>query len=151
MRVLVQRVNHAAVSVNGQTVGSISRGLLLLVGFTHGDTSSEIAWIARKITGLRIFEDARDKMNLSVQDIGGSILAVPQFTLYGTCERGRRPDFTAAAAPEPAHEMFDTFCTLLRETGIPVATGAFRQHMHVTLENDGPVSVWVTREPDTLV
>jgi D-tyrosyl-tRNA(Tyr) deacylase len=138
------------VAVDGSEVGSIGRGLLLLVGFTHGDTSAEAAWVARKITGLRIFEDDRDKMNLSVQDINGSLLAVPQFTLYGTCARGRRPDFTAAAPPEKAQELFDIFCSMLRESGVPVATGAFRQHMHVTLENDGPVTVWVIRDPGTL-
>lgn len=150
MRVLVQRVNHAAVTVDGSDVGSIGRGLLLMVGFTHGDSNTEAAWIARKIIGLRIFEDDRDKMNLSVQDICGSLLAVPQFTLYGSCARGRRPDFTAAAPPEQAQELFELFCSLLRASGLPVAAGAFRQHMHVTLENDGPVTVWVTREPDTL-
>jgi D-tyrosyl-tRNA(Tyr) deacylase len=150
MRVLVQRVNHAAVAVDGREVGRIGRGLLLLVGFTHGDSRTQVAWVARKITGLRLFEDDRDKMNLSVQDRNGSLLVVPQFTLYGTCDRGRRPDFTAAAQPEAAQELFEIFCSMLRESGVPVAAGAFRQHMHVTLENDGPVTVWVTREPDKL-
>jgi D-tyrosyl-tRNA(Tyr) deacylase len=149
MRVVVQRVSRAQVAVDGETTGAIGRGLLLLVGFGHGDGPDELDWVARRVAGLRVFEDDADRMNLALADVGGAVLAVPQFTLYGDCRRGRRPDFTAAALPEAARALFDDFCARLRHAGLQVATGVFGAHMHVELLNDGPVTLVIEREPDT--
>ena len=146
MRVLVQRVRHARVTVEERVIGAIERGLLVFVGVGRNDTDDEAEWLARRVAGLRIFEDEAGKMNRTVSDIGGAVLAVPQFTLYGDCRRGRRPDFTQAAPPEDANRLFSRFCEMLSSHGLSVSTGAFREHMHVQLENDGPVTLWVTRE-----
>ena len=145
MRVLLQRVLQASVTVNDATVGRIGPGLLLLVGVHRADRRTEAEWLARKILGLRVFEDDRGKMNRSVLESGGAILAVPQFTLYGSCERGRRPDFTAAAPPDTARKLFDAFCATLVVQNVSLATGAFQQHMHVSLLNDGPVTILLER------
>lgn len=141
MRVVVQRVACAEVEVEGQVVGQIEQGLLVLVGFCHGDTSGDLDWMARKLPGLRVFEDGAEKMNLSLEDIGGPMLLVPQFTLYGDCRKGRRPSFTEALPPDEATVMFDSFCNLLAERGVPVERGVFGAHMKVSLLNDGPVTL----------
>ncbi len=129
--------------VEGETVGSIGPGLMLLVGVTHEDTEQDVIWAAGKIAGLRIFEDESEKMNLSVQDIGGAILSVSQFTLYGDCRKGRRPNFMAAARPEQAERLYDRFNERLRGLGLPVETGRFGAMMDVRLVNWGPVTLIV--------
>jgi D-aminoacyl-tRNA deacylase len=141
MRALVQRVGEAQVSVDGQAVGAIRAGLLVLLGVTHEDTAERAAWLAGKVAGLRIFEDADGKMNRSVVDVGGSVLAVSQFTLYGDCRKGRRPSFDAAARPEQAKALYEVFVSALRRRGVPVSTGVFQAHMQVALVNDGPVTL----------
>lgn len=141
MRVVVQRVTHASVEVDGNTTGQIGPGLLVLVGFCEGDDAAALDWMARKIAGLRLFEDADEKMNLSVEEIGGQVLLVPQFTLYGECRKGRRPSFTAALGPAQATLLFDQFCRLFADLGLPPQTGIFGAHMKVSLLNDGPVTV----------
>jgi D-tyrosyl-tRNA(Tyr) deacylase len=145
MRVLLQRVSRAAVRVNGQTIGSISRGYLLLVGLTHTDTPEQLEWMADKVQGLRLFADADDKMNLALADVGGSVLVVSQFTLYGDAQKGRRPSFIDAARPEVAIPLYERFVALLRERGLTVATGEFGAMMDVELVNDGPVTLWLER------
>jgi D-tyrosyl-tRNA(Tyr) deacylase len=137
----VQRSKAAAVRVDGVPVGAIARGLVLLVGITHEDTDRDMHWMADKIAGLRIFEDDTCKMNLSVRDIGGEILSVSQFTLYGDCRKGRRPNFMAAARPELAQDLYERFNSRLRETGIKVETGRFGAMMDVELVNWGPVTL----------
>lgn len=141
MRVVVQRVTHASVEVGGTITGQIGPGLLVLVGFCEGDDAAALDWMARKLASLRLFEDADEKMNLSVADIGGQILLVPQFTLYGDCRKGRRPSFTDALAPAQATLLFDRFCRLFADLGLPPQTGVFGAHMQVSLLNDGPVTV----------
>lgn len=141
MRVVVQRSKEASVSVEGEIVGAIDRGLVLLVGVTHGDTLEDIRWMADKLAGLRIFEDEAGKMNLSVLDVGGSILSVSQFTLYGDCRKGRRPNFMAAARPEQAEPLYDALNQALCGLGLKVETGQFGAMMDVTLVNDGPVTL----------
>ncbi|GBG08715.1 D-tyrosyl-tRNA(Tyr) deacylase [Paenibacillus agaridevorans] len=141
MRVVVQRSKEASVSVEGETVGAIRHGLVLLVGLTHEDGKEEVRWMADKVAGLRIFEDEGGKMNHSVLDVGGDILSVSQFTLYGDCRKGRRPNFMAAARPEQAEELYDYFNGLLREIGLKVETGRFGAMMDVSLVNDGPVTL----------
>jgi D-aminoacyl-tRNA deacylase len=143
MKVVVQRSKEAAVVVNGETVGAIDRGLVLLVGLTHEDTEADIRWMADKIAGLRIFEDDGGKMNLSVAEIGGAILSVSQFTLYGDCRKGRRPNFMAAARPEQAEAQYDAFNDALRAGGIQVETGIFGAMMDVSFTNWGPVTLIV--------
>ena len=145
MRTLVQRVTQAAVTVDSRTVGSIERGLLVFVGVGREDTVDEAEWLAKRVAGLRVFETPDGKMNLSVNEVGGSVLAVPQFTLYGECRKGMRPDFINAAPPDAARPVFDAFVDALRRERATVATGAFREHMHVTLVNDGPVTLWIER------
>jgi D-tyrosyl-tRNA(Tyr) deacylase len=145
MRVLVQRVSRAEVRVESRVVGAIGRGLLLLVGFTHSDADAHLVWMADKVVGLRIFADDEDKMNRSIADIGGSMLVVSQFTLYGDAVKGRRPSFVDAARPEMATPLYDRFVAMLRERGIPVATGEFGAAMDVELVNDGPVTLWLER------
>ena len=127
--------------VDGKTVGAIERGFLVLVGVTHGDTRAEADWLARKIAGLRLFEDAAGKMNLGLADIGGAVLVVSQFTLYGDARKGRRPDFLQAARPEQAEPLITYFVDQLRSQGLTVATGQFQAHMEVALVNDGPVTL----------
>ena len=143
MRAVIQRVSSASVSVDGKTVGAIERGFLVLVGVTHGDTRAEADWLARKIAGLRLFEDAAGKMNLGLADIGGAVLVVSQFTLYGDARKGRRPDFLQAARPEQAEPLITYFVDQLRSQGVTVATGQFRATMQVSLVNDGPVTLWL--------
>jgi D-aminoacyl-tRNA deacylase len=143
MKVVVQRAKHAKVTVNGEVVGSIDHGLVLLVGVTHSDTVEDAAFIADKIAHLRIFEDESGKMNLSVLDVGGEILSVSQFTLYGDCRKGRRPNFMEAAKPDRALPIYEAMNEALRQKGIRVETGKFGAMMEVELINDGPVTLIV--------
>jgi D-tyrosyl-tRNA(Tyr) deacylase len=145
MRVLLQRVSRAEVRVEGRTTGSIGAGFLLLVGFTHTDTAAPLAWMADKISGLRLFGDAAGKMNLGLSDVGGAVLVVSQFTLYGDADKGRRPSFIDAARPEVAAPLYGQFIALLRERGLPVETGEFGAMMDVELVNDGPVTLWLEK------
>lgn len=141
MRIVVQRVNHASVTVEGEVVGKIGMGLMVLVGAQEGDSDEDIKFMAGKIAGMRIFEDADDKMNLSVKDVGGEVLLVSQFTLLGDARHGRRPSFSHAASPELAEPMVDKLRDMLVQMGIHTETGRFRTHMKVLLENDGPVTI----------
>ncbi|NLX70170.1 MAG: D-tyrosyl-tRNA(Tyr) deacylase [Clostridiales bacterium] len=141
MRAVVQRVKHAHVIVQNEKVGQIEKGLLVFLGVEKGDNESDLNYIVDKVAGLRIFEDEGGKMNLSVQDVGGSILAVSQFTLYGDCRKGRRPSFIQAAEPDVAKRYYDLFIQRIDEKGIPVAQGVFQAMMEVSLINDGPVTI----------
>lgn len=141
MRAVIQRVKCAAVAVDGQTVAEIGQGLLVLLGVARGDTEREAAWMADKIAHLRIFEDDAGRMNRSVQEVGGGVLVVSQFTLLGDCRRGRRPSFTEAAPPEVAERLYEEVVARLRAAGLPVGTGVFQAHMQVQLVNDGPVTI----------
>jgi D-tyrosyl-tRNA(Tyr) deacylase len=141
MRVLLQRVTRAEVRVDGRVTGRIGRGYLLLVGITHDDDAARLVWMADKIAGLRLFADAEGKMNLALADVGGAVLVVSQFTLYGDASRGRRPSFIAAARPEVAIPLYERFIALLRERGLTVETGEFGASMEVDLINDGPVTL----------
>lgn len=145
MRVLLQRVKEASVKVDEQTVGQIDAGYLLLVGVTHEDTEQEVNWIADKVAGLRVFEDANEKMNLSIQDVDGKILSVSQFTLYGDTSKGRRPAFTQAAKPDIAERLYEKFNERLRAHGLVVETGKFGAMMDVGLVNDGPVTLMLEK------
>ena len=145
MRAVVQRVSRARVVVAGETVGEIGRGLLVLLGVAPTDTREQVSWMAEKIAGLRIFRDAEEKMNLSVQDVGGAVLVVSQFTLYGDCSKGKRPSFIDAAKPEIAIPLYEAFLDALRALGIPVAAGRFGADMAVELVNDGPVTMILDR------
>lgn len=147
MRVVVQRVSRASVRVGDVLTGEIGTGLLLLVGFTHGDGAAELAWMADKVVGLRIFSDADGKMNLSLGDIGGSLLVVSQFTLYGDGRKGRRPSFVEAARPEVAVPLYEAFLTTLRRSIAVVRSGEFGADMKVELLNDGPVTILLERAP----
>ena len=140
MRIVLQRVSRGAVRVDGETVASIGDGLVLLVGFTHSDREDLFGRAVTKIVDLRIFEDEDGKMNRSLRDIVGEIIVVPQFTLYGSTAKGRRPSFAHAAVPQDALRLFTLFVNALRETGVPVQTGVFGAHMEVDIENDGPVT-----------
>lgn len=141
MRVVIQRVSEASVTVDQQTVGAIGQGLMVLLGVAQGDTSQEAKALAEKTAGLRIFEDDAGKMNRSVEEIGGSLLVVSQFTLLGDCSKGRRPGFTDAAPPELADQLYEEYVAALRSRGVNVATGVFRADMQVALVNDGPVTM----------
>ena len=143
MRVVLQRAKRAEVRVAGDVVGKIDRGLMLLVGVTHEDTIEDAAYIAEKVANLRIFEDEQDKMNLSLLDVKGQILSVSQFTLYGDCRKGRRPNFMDAAKPEHAETIYEAFNEELRGKGIVVETGRFGAMMDVDFVNDGPVTLIV--------
>jgi D-tyrosyl-tRNA(Tyr) deacylase len=150
MRALVQRVSRAEVRVRdgeapARVSGAIGRGLLVLVGFTDNDGDTQLQWMAEKLLGLRVFPDDDDKMNRSVTDVGGALLVVSQFTLYGDASRGRRPSFIAAARPERAIPLYERFVALLRAEGAPVETGEFGAMMDVELVNDGPVTLWLER------
>lgn len=143
MRACIQRVHRASVSVAGEVCGSIGQGMLVLLGVANDDTESDARWLAKKVSGLRIFEDSQEKMNLSLAEVGGGMLVVSQFTLLADCRRGRRPDFMGAAPPELAERLYEVFVGLVAEEGIGVSTGRFRQHMEVELVNDGPVTLIV--------
>ena len=149
MRVLLQRVSRAEVRVreagSSRTTGRISRGFVLLVGFTHNDDETRLVWMADKVIGLRLFSDTEDKMNLGLGDVGGALLVVSQFTLYGDAAKGRRPSFIDAARPEIAIPLYERFIALLRARGVTVATGEFGAMMDVELVNDGPVTLWLER------
>jgi D-tyrosyl-tRNA(Tyr) deacylase len=141
MRAVVQRVSRAKVRVEGWTAGEIGLGLLVLLGVAHEDTEGDANYLAEKVVGLRIFEDQDGKMNRSVYDAGGSILAVSQFTLYGDVRRGKRPSFDSAATPELAQRLYEQFVEKVRNLGIRCETGRFRETMHVELINEGPVTI----------
>ena len=141
MRAVVQRVSRAKVSVSGETTGEIGKGLLVLLGVGHGDTEADATYLAEKIIGLRIFEESDGKMNRSVQNLGGSVLAVSQFTLYGDVRRGKRPSFDAAAPPEQARRLYEFFVERIRAAGLPCETGHFQEMMQVELVNEGPVTI----------
>jgi len=147
VRALVQRVCAARVLVDGGVVGEIGPGLLVFLGVTHGDNEEGARYLAGKVAGLRVFEDEDGKMNRGVTDVGGAVLAVSQFTLYGDCRKGRRPSFDAAARPETALALYERFVQELRILGLRVATGIFQAHMQVELTNDGPVTLLLEREP----
>jgi D-tyrosyl-tRNA(Tyr) deacylase len=140
MRACLQRVARAQVTVDGEVCGRIDRGILVLLGVLQGDEEAAARQLAQKVAGMRIFDDAEGKMNLSVSDIGGGVLVVSQFTLAGDCRKGRRPSFDAAAPPEIAERLYEVFAQAIAEQGIPVSTGRFRAHMMVELVNDGPVT-----------
>ena len=146
MRVLLQRVRKAGVTVEGQVTGRIGQGFVALVGVTHVDTPAEADWLAGKVAGLRLFEDQAGKMNLSLADVGGQVLVVSQFTLYGDARKGRRPSFTDAARPEQAAPLVDYFAGQLRQLGIPVEMGVFGAMMLVEIHNDGPVTMMLEKE-----
>ncbi len=145
MRAVVQRVREARVKVDGNVVGEIQRGLVILLGVRKGDDEEKAKWLAKKCAGLRIFEDEKGLMNLALSDVGGSALVVSQFTLYGDCEKGRRPSFTDAAAPDEAEHLYRVFIETLRQDGIRVDTGIFQARMLVEIANDGPVTLIVER------
>jgi len=145
MRAVVQRVSRACVSVEGKAVGQIERGLLVLVGFKGEDGREQLEWMAAKLQGLRIFADSDGRMNLDVGQVGGEILVVSQFTLYGDVSRGRRPSFVTAAAPDEARRLYEEFVDICRGGIVPVATGEFGARMEVSLLNDGPVTLVVER------
>jgi D-tyrosyl-tRNA(Tyr) deacylase len=147
VRVLLQRVSRAAVSVDGRVAGSIGRGFCLLVGFTGSDTPDEVVWMADKVAGLRLFGDAQGKMNLSLGEVGGAVLVVSQFTLYGDASRGRRPSFIDAARPEHALPLYRRFLDELVGRGLSVAAGEFGAVMTVEIHNDGPVTLMLERVP----
>lgn len=145
MRIVLQRVSSASVAIDGRVVGAIDRGFCLLVGFTHADTAVEVEWMAEKVAGLRLFADAEGRMNLSLAEVGGAVLVVSQFTLYGETAKGRRPSFIGAARPDVAIPLYDQFLDALRRTGLVVATGEFGAMMAVTIHNDGPVTLLLER------
>ena len=145
MRIVLQRVSAASVTIAGRTVGRIDRGFCLLLGVTHGDTAAEADWLADKVAGLRLFNDADGKMNLGLAEVGGSVLVVSQFTLYGDAAKGRRPSFIDAARPEEAVPLYQAFIAALRARGLAVETGEFGAAMVVDIQNDGPVTLILER------
>ena len=145
MRIVLQRVSQASVTIGDRVAGAVGRGYCLLVGFTHTDTVEQVRWMADKVAGLRVFSDAEDKMNLGLADIGGGVLVVSQFTLYGNTEKGRRPSFIDAARPEVAIPLYEAFIGELRGRGLEVATGEFGAMMQVHIVNDGPVTLVLDR------
>ena len=145
MRVVLQRVSRASVSIDGRTAGAIDRGFCLLVGLTHGDTDATVDWMAEKVAGLRLFPDADGKMNLGLDEVGGGVLVISQFTLYGDSAKGRRPSFIDAARPETAIPLYERFAGALRARGLEVATGEFGADMQVEIHNDGPVTLILER------
>lgn len=148
MKVVVQRSKRASVTIENEVVGQINHGLVLLVGITHEDTEEDASYVADKIAGLRIFSDEDGKMNLSVLDVQGAILSISQFTLYGDCRKGRRPNFMAAARPDHAKPLYERFNEMLRDRGLIVETGVFGADMDVSLINDGPVTLVLdTKQP----
>ena len=146
MRVVLQRVEAARVTIDGAVAGAIGTGFCLLVGFTHDDTTAQVDWMAEKIAGLRLFADAAGKMNLGLRDVGGAVLVVSQFTLYGDADKGRRPSFIGAARPEVAIPLYERFLRALGTLGFQVAAGRFGADMLVSIENDGPVTLILERK-----
>jgi D-tyrosyl-tRNA(Tyr) deacylase len=147
MRLVLQRVSRAAVRIDQQVIGEVGRGYRILVGLTHTDTLAEVQWMAEKVVGLRLFADAEGKMNLGLGEIGGALLVISQFTLYGNAEKGRRPSFIDAARPEVAEPLYEEFVARLRGFGVTVATGRFGAMMEVEIHNDGPVTLVLERNP----
>lgn len=147
MRIILQRVRRGRVTVEGQVVAEIGRGLVILVGVGNGDGESEARWLAEKCAGLRVFEDQAGKTNLSIHDVKGEAIVVSQFTLYADTRKGRRPSFVKAAPPEIAEPLVQRFAEFLRTHGIPTKTGRFGAHMLVEIDNDGPVTIMLEREP----
>jgi D-tyrosyl-tRNA(Tyr) deacylase len=145
MRVVLQRVSRASVTIDGRVAGAVGRGFCLLVGFTHSDTAAEVDWMAEKVAGLRLFPDGEGKMNLGLAEVQGDLLVVSQFTLYGDAAKGRRPSFIDAARPEVAVPLYERFVAALRARGLTVATGEFGADMQVELVNDGPVTLILDR------
>ena len=143
MRAVVQRITNGKVVVNEEITGAIDRGLLVYLGVQEGDTPADVKFMVEKLTNLRIFEDHEEKMNLSLMDVGGKMLVVSQFTLLGDCRKGRRPNFTEAAKPDVADELYKEFVKGCQEVGVEVATGVFQAHMYVHSVNDGPVTMLV--------
>ena len=148
MRAVVQRVSSSKVTVDGEVTGEINKGLLVLLGVTHEDTSKDVDYIIDKVLNLRIFEDENEKMNLSLKDVGGELLVVSQFTLYGDCRKGRRPSFSSAARPEVATKLYEEFIEKARKEGIVTKIGQFGAHMMVDLTNDGPVTILLESNRD---
>jgi len=145
MKAVIQRVTSAAVTVEGNVVGQIGRGIMILLGVEKGDEEAQADWLAEKICALRMFSDTDGKMNLSVHDIGGALLVVSQFTLAGNCSKGRRPSFDTAAAADEGKRLYEYFVAAACRTGLPVETGIFQAHMQVSLVNDGPVTFILER------
>jgi D-tyrosyl-tRNA(Tyr) deacylase len=145
MRVVLQRVSRASVSIDGRTAAAIACGFCLLVGLTHGDTDATVDWMAEKVAGLRLFPDSEGKMNLGLDEVGGAVLVISQFTLYGDSAKGRRPSFIDAARPETAIPLYQRFVGALRARGLEVATGEFGADMQVEIHNDGPVTLILER------
>src|SRR4051794_20245650 len=145
MRVVLQRVSKASVTIDGRVAGVIGRGFCLLVGFTHGDTDAQVDWMADKISGLRLFSDAEGKMNLGLAEVQGGVLVISQFTLYSDASKGRRPSFIDAARPETAIPLYERFVAALRARGLETATGEFGADMQVEIHNDGPVTLILDR------
>ena len=139
-------MTRASVTIDGRTAGAVGRGFCLLVGFTHADTAAEVDWMADKVAGLRLFADAEGKMNLGLEEVGGGVLVISQFTLYGDAQKGRRPSFIAAARPETAIPLYERFLGQLRGRGLQVETGEFGAMMQVEIHNDGPVTLVIERE-----
>ena len=145
MRALLQRVSRASVTVDDKVISQIGKGLAILLGIGHGDEEEQVTFLAEKVANLRIFEDEQGKTNLSIQDVKGEAIVVPQFTLYADSRKGRRPSFTDAASPEVAEPLVNQFVELLRGHGIPTQTGQFGAHMLVEIHNDGPVTIWLEK------
>jgi D-tyrosyl-tRNA(Tyr) deacylase len=145
MRVVLQRVSQASVTIGGRVTGAIDQGFCLLVGFTHGDTDARVDWMAEKVAGLRLFSDAEGKMNLGLSEVAGGVLVISQFTLYGDATKGRRPSFVDAAGPDVAEPLYHRFVAALRSRGLEVATGEFGAGMQVEIHNDGPVTLILDR------
>ncbi|HEY7613078.1 MAG TPA: D-aminoacyl-tRNA deacylase [Gemmatimonadales bacterium] len=145
MRVVLQRVSRASVTIDGRIAGSIGRGFCLLVGLTHGDTEATVDWMAEKVAGLRLFSDPEGKMNLGLDEVAGGVLVISQFTLYGDAAKGRRPSFIDAARPEQAIPLYERFVAALGGRGLEVATGEFGANMQVEIHNDGPVTLILER------
>ena len=148
MRAVIQRVSSASVTVEGNVTGSIGQGLCVLLGIARTDSDKEAEWLADKIVNLRIFEDDEGKMNRSLLDMGGALLAVSQFTLYGNCSKGRRPSFISAGDPEEANRLYEVFKKAVENLGVPVESGIFQTHMMVQIINDGPVTLLLEREAE---
>lgn len=145
MRVLIQRVSKASVTVEGQTISATGNGLVILLGVGHGDTEEQVRFLAEKVANLRIFEDEQGKTNLSILDVKGAAIVVSQFTLYADTRKGRRPSFIDAALPDVAEPLVNRFVELLRGHGVPTQTGKFGAHMEVEIHNDGPVTIWLEK------